>query len=126
MDGSLWLRAAHRCAAGPAHSPMPYFGSEWGKLPAATGQEKISLETLITAGPKPKGKGQITAFGNKGLVYIFINFDDFTCDHYQNYRNQLINYSENQKFENLFIKIGLYGNRRIFLKERSLRPKTNP
>ena len=56
-------------------------------------------------------KQQINAFGTKGLIYIFINFDDFTYDHYQNYRNRLVNYSENQKFENLFIKIGLYGNR---------------
>jgi DNA replication protein DnaC len=41
MDGDLWLRATHRRLAGPAHSPVPHPGGEWGKLQAATGQEKI-------------------------------------------------------------------------------------
>jgi hypothetical protein len=41
MDRNLWLRATQRRPAGPAHAPVPHPGSEWGKLPITTGQEKI-------------------------------------------------------------------------------------
>ena len=56
---------------------------------------------------------QIEAFGTSGLVYIVIKFDDIALDYYQNYRKQLIAFAEEQGFENLFIKVGLIGNRRI-------------
>jgi hypothetical protein len=73
-----------------------------------------------------EAKQKINAFGTNGLIYIIIIFDDFTLDYYQTYRKQLINFSEDQKFENLFIKIGLSGNRRILIEERLTGPKTNP
>lgn len=56
---------------------------------------------------------QIHAFGEKGFVFVIIRFDDIALDYYQDYRKQLIRFSEDQRFDNLFIKIGLLGNRRI-------------
>jgi hypothetical protein len=58
---------------------------------------------------------QIYSLGPNGLVYIIILFDDMTLDYYQDYRKQLITFSKNQGFDNLYIKIGLLGNRRIRL-----------
>jgi hypothetical protein len=58
-------------------------------------------------------KQQLCAFGSNGLVYIIINFDDGTLDYYQNYKKQLIAFSESHGFSNLFIKIGLRGNKSI-------------
>ncbi len=56
---------------------------------------------------------QINALGPNGMVYIIILFDDIALDYYQDYRKQLIAFSKKQGFNNLFIKIGLLGNRRI-------------
>ena len=62
---------------------------------------------------------QICAFGSNGLVYVIINFDDFTLDYYQNYKKQLIAFSKNHKFDDLFIKIGEHGNKSICITRRS-------
>jgi hypothetical protein len=56
---------------------------------------------------------QINAMGQKGLVYIVINFDDSVLDNYLCYRKQLINYSRQQKFNDVFLKIGVRDNKRI-------------
>ncbi len=56
---------------------------------------------------------QIHSFGEKGLVFIIIRLDDIALDYYQDYRKQLITFSEDQEFDNVFMKIGLLGNRRI-------------
>jgi hypothetical protein len=56
---------------------------------------------------------QIQAWGSNGLVYVIIRFDDIALDYYQDYRKQLIRFARNQGFENLFIKIGLRGNKSI-------------
>ena len=56
---------------------------------------------------------QINTFGTNGLVYIIIHFDDFPLFCYQNYRKQLIEFSEKQGFDYLFIKVGVLGNKRI-------------
>jgi hypothetical protein len=60
-----------------------------------------------------QARQQISSFGFNGLVYIIINFDDSALDNYNNYRKQLIELSKDHGFSNLFIKIGLLGNRRI-------------
>ena len=60
-----------------------------------------------------KARKQIQAWGPSGLVYIIMIFDDIALDYYQNYRKQLIRFAQNNGFENLFIKIGLRGNKRI-------------
>jgi hypothetical protein len=59
------------------------------------------------------GRKQIQAWGSNGLVYVIIRFNDIALDYYQNYRKQLIEFAGNQGFENLFIKIGLRGNKSI-------------
>ncbi|MEN8264977.1 MAG: hypothetical protein ABFR82_16125 [Nitrospirota bacterium] len=56
---------------------------------------------------------QIHSLGEKGLVFIIIRFDDITLDYYQDYRKQLIRFCKDQGFQDLFIKIGLLGKRRI-------------
>lgn len=93
-----------------------------------TDYERLSEEFLSNkfSNAISEAKQQINRFGTKGLIYIIINFDDFTLDHYQTYRKQLVSYSKDKKYENLFIKIGLSGNRRIFIDERPHGLKTNP
>jgi len=61
---------------------------------------------------------QICAFGSQGLVYIIIRFDDLTLDNYRNYRRQLVAFCQKKGFDNLFIRIGLLGNRRICVRSR--------
>jgi len=56
---------------------------------------------------------QIKELAPEGLVYILMRFDDIALDHYQNYRKQLIKLSKRQGFKNLYIKIGITGNKRI-------------
>ncbi len=56
---------------------------------------------------------QIKELGPEGLVYILMRFDDIALDHYQNYRKQLMKFSKRQGFKNLYIKIGITGNKRI-------------
>lgn len=56
---------------------------------------------------------QIKALGPEGLVYILMRFDDISSDHYENYRKQLTDFSKRQGFKNLYIKIGITGNKRI-------------
>jgi hypothetical protein len=59
---------------------------------------------------------QIRSFGDKGLVFIVIRFDDIALDHYQRYREQLAKYCQDQRFDNLFLKIGERGNKRISIR----------
>jgi hypothetical protein len=56
---------------------------------------------------------QIHSLGESGLVFILVRFDDVALDHYRRYRNQLIEFCRKRGFENLSIKIGHRGNRRI-------------
>ena len=63
---------------------------------------------------------QICARGADGLVYIIIKFDDFTLDYYRTYRKQLIMSLRTRRSENLFIKVGVLGNRRIYITRATL------
>ena len=65
-----------------------------------------------------KARHQIHAFGSGGLVYIIINFDDFTLDYYQNYKKQLLSFSRKREFNDVFIKIGVHGNKSITITRR--------
>jgi hypothetical protein len=58
-------------------------------------------------------KKQIQAWGPNGLVYVIVLFDDIALDYYQTYRKQLIKFAQSRGLENLFIKMGLRGNRSI-------------
>jgi len=49
----------------------------------------------------------------QGLIYVIMRFDDIALDYYENYKKQLIRFSIENRFDNLFIKIGLRGNKRI-------------
>lgn len=59
---------------------------------------------------------QIATLGTNDLIYIIIHFDDLYLTYYPNYRKKLINFCKKQKYHNLFIKIGILGNKRIFIK----------
>jgi len=56
---------------------------------------------------------QIEALGSEGLVYVVVRFDDIALDYYRIYRRQLIEVSAKHGFDNLFVKIGILGNKRI-------------
>lgn len=62
---------------------------------------------------------QIGTVGFDGLVYVVMLFDDIALDYYQDYRKQLISFAVTQGFDNLFIKIGLLGNKRICITKAS-------
>lgn len=57
---------------------------------------------------------QITSQGAEGLVFVVVNFDDFTASHYQTYRPQLENQVLTHEAPEVFVKIGLTGTRHIF------------
>lgn len=56
---------------------------------------------------------QIHSFGENGIVFVVIRFDDIALDYYRRYRKQLIKFSRDRGFDNLYLKIGTRGNRRI-------------
>jgi hypothetical protein len=62
------------------------------------------------------GTKQIHLSGTEGIVYIVVVFDDFTLSNYKNYRSQIVGLSRDNAFNNLFVKIGLLGNKRISTK----------
>jgi hypothetical protein len=71
-----------------------------------------------------QARRQIGALGSNGLVYLVVRFDDITLDYYRIYRKQLIDTCRKNGFDNLFIKIGLLGNKRIYI--TSLKPDRSP
>ena len=60
-------------------------------------------------------KAQITTQGTIGLVYIVVIFDDIALDYYPEYRQQIVSFCRNQKMRDVYIKVGLHGNRRMHL-----------
>ena len=66
-------------------------------------------------------KRQINELGTEGLVYVVVRLDDIALDYYQNYRRQLISVSTMHGFDNLFIKIGVLGNKSICITSGSTR-----
>lgn len=65
-----------------------------------------------------QARRQIGALGSDGLVYLLVCFDDIALDYYQIYRKQFIDTCRKNSFNNLFIKIGLIGNKRIRITRR--------
>lgn len=63
---------------------------------------------------------QIHTKGDKGLVYIVVLFDDSIRFFYNDYRKHLICFCRTHDLENIFIKIGLDGNKRIDITRRSI------
>ncbi len=68
-----------------------------------------------------QARRQIGSLGSDGLVYLIVSLDDITLDYYRTYRKQLIDTCRKNGFDNLFIKIGLFGNKRIRITQRSAR-----
>ncbi len=60
--------------------------------------------------------GQIQAQGAEGLVFLLLQPDDIALDYYPEYRKQISTYCCERDISNVYIKIGLRGNRntRIF------------
>ena len=60
-----------------------------------------------------EAKQQIQSLGTQGMVYIVVDFDDFTLCHYKSYNKELIGIMQDRDANCVFVKIGLRGNRRI-------------
>jgi hypothetical protein len=60
-----------------------------------------------------RARKQIQYLGENGLIFFLIRFDGIALDHYRSYRKQLTKFSQSRKFENLVLKGGVSGNRRI-------------
>jgi hypothetical protein len=56
---------------------------------------------------------QIKACGSKGLIYLVVHFDDFTLEHYKTYKRQITACLEAHTTENVYVKIGLRGEKHI-------------
>lgn len=56
---------------------------------------------------------QISSQSGLGLVFVIANFDDFTLLHYDRYQEQIAQFLSSHEVEDVFIKIGLIGGRRI-------------
>ncbi len=66
---------------------------------------------------------QISSQGNSsGLVFVVAQFDDFTLDHYSNYRKQISQFLSNHDVPEVFIKIGLGGSRYIHKRANQHKP----
>jgi len=61
---------------------------------------------------------QISEKGDAGLVFLILNNDDIALDHYQQYRKQIISHCRENSIQNLYVKIGLRGQRRIHITRR--------
>jgi len=58
-------------------------------------------------------KVQIAKQNTSGLIYLIINFDDIALDYYSEYRRKIISFCRDQNMHDLYIKVGLRGNRHI-------------
>lgn len=56
---------------------------------------------------------QISSQRGLGLVFVIANFDDFTLTHYDRYQEQISQFLSSHEVEDVFVKIGLIGGRRI-------------
>jgi hypothetical protein len=70
------------------------------------------LENKLAAGID-RAWEQIHSLGENGLVFILIRIDDMALDHYVRNRNQLTEFCRSRGFENVVIKIGHRGSKRI-------------
>jgi hypothetical protein len=62
-----------------------------------------------------EAKQQILSLGTQGMVYVVVDLDDFTLRHYKSYRKELIGILRDPDMGGVFIKIGLRGNRWVFI-----------
>lgn len=57
---------------------------------------------------------QIASRGSEGLIFVVVNFDDFTLQHYDRYQAELCRILREHEADEVFVKVGLIGGRRIF------------
>ncbi|OGR05013.1 MAG: hypothetical protein A2511_08455 [Deltaproteobacteria bacterium RIFOXYD12_FULL_50_9] len=57
-------------------------------------------------------QNQISARGS-GMVYLIMHFDDFTLEHYDNYRKQVHSCLQEHTANNVYVQVGLRGRRHI-------------
>lgn len=57
---------------------------------------------------------QIASRGSDGLIFVVAKFDDFTLQHYDRYRVKLCRILLEHEAQEVFVKVGLIGGRRIF------------
>jgi hypothetical protein len=60
-------------------------------------------------------KVQIAAQGTGGLVYLVVLFDDIALGYYAEYRQEITTVCRKRAIKDVYIKMSLYGNRRISL-----------
>jgi hypothetical protein len=57
---------------------------------------------------------QIQTRGQDGLIFVIVNFDDFTMTYYPQHRRQIRDFLELHTVKNVYIKAGIVGNRGIY------------
>lgn len=58
-------------------------------------------------------QGQVGAGGGSGMVYLVMLFDDFTLEHYDQYRKQVHACVQAHTATNVYVQVGLRGRRHI-------------
>lgn len=58
-------------------------------------------------------QGQIGARGGSGMVYLVMLFDDFTLEHYDQYRKQVRSCIQAHAARNVYVQVGLRGRRHV-------------
>lgn len=58
-------------------------------------------------------RSQVAEQRTPGVVYLVVLFDDGALDYYEDYRRQIISFSRSNDLGDVYIKVGLRGNRRI-------------
>jgi hypothetical protein len=57
---------------------------------------------------------QIASRGSDGLIFVVVQFDDLTLEHYYRYRAKLCRILLEHEAQEVFVKVGLIGGRRIY------------
>jgi len=62
-----------------------------------------------------EARKQISALGDSGVVFVVITLEDIAADYYSTYRLQIIEHCRNTGINDICMKIGLRGRRKIHL-----------
>jgi len=60
-------------------------------------------------------EAQIAAQGTSGLVYLVVVWDDIALDYYPEYRRQVVAFCRSLGICEVYVKVGLRGNRRVHI-----------
>lgn len=85
-----------------------------GKFCDRTVYRQLSEELLNKLGNVLcQAQNQISSQGGDGIIYVVIRFDDFTLTNYPAYRKQLVNFLREYPTQEVFLRMGISGTRRI-------------